>query len=95
MGFEWRASAFLHFKFCRKKEKKAEANKSKIKPMNETIGCRTEQIKQKLKRRQKAETKFPPFVNIKPMINRDIQKCFLRQFPPFWNFFFAAKFRLN
>jgi len=75
--------------------KSGEANQSKRKPTSETIDCKKEQMKQKIKSRQKAETKFPPFFNIKPMINRDIQKYFLRQFPPFWNFFFAAKFRLN
>jgi hypothetical protein len=54
--------------------KSGEANQSKRKPTSETIGCKKEQMKQKIKSRQKAETKFPPFFSIKPMINRDIQK---------------------
>ena len=74
MEFERRVSAFLEFKFCRKKEKKDEANQSKRQPRSEPIGRKKKQMKQEIKSRQKAETKFPPFFSIKPMINRDIQK---------------------
>lgn len=74
MEFERRVSAFLDFYFRRKKSKLCEAKQSKKKPTGETIGRRTQQIKQEIKSRQKAETKFPPFFSIKPMINRDMQK---------------------
>ena len=95
MEYEKHVSAFLHFGFCRKKLKFGEVNWCRKKLKSESPESKTEKMQLKIKSRQKAETIFPPFFNIKPMINRDIQKYFFRQFPSFRNFFFAAIFRPN
>jgi hypothetical protein len=52
--------------------KTGEAKQSKRMPTNESVGGKKAQIKQKIKSRQKAETKFPPFFSINSMIDNNL-----------------------